>query len=177
MKEFISRFIQQSIKSEESCENIRKSLEEICLVDMLVPLKLHDWCFAEFEKRSSEFSAISITDIQCADPNLDKILPLFSKENVYHAILLSSVVFLHDTQNYQSFFKKNPHTFDEVSMSDGSQKENKLIERYLIARKGKTLFVAFCGEAELSSWQDKYKSLDEGKKYYSIIIIVHAFRY
>ncbi len=173
IKEIISRFIRQSLESGDSSavDDVRKCLEEICLVDMLVPQKLHDWCFAEVEKHDfNKHTATSTKAQQCdIDDPSDKTLPLFSKENVYHAILLSCVVHLHDAQTYQSFFTKNQHAFDELSMSDDSQDANKVIERYLIARKDKTFFVAFCGEAQLSSWQEKYVSLDEGMAYVNFI--------
>ena len=156
IKEVISRFIQHSLDSGEQPERIRVYIEQICLVDMLVPQKLREWCFHQLDAAQLTDS----TESECAlDLNLDAS-PLFTKENVYHAVLLSTVVYLYNAENYHGFFQKNPHAFDEVSMS--AEQDNGDVGRYLVARMKKTFFVAFCGQPHLTLWQEKYTSLDEG---------------
>ena len=164
IKEFISRFIKNAIETGKEKEQVQSSLEQICFVKMLVPPKLQDWCFQELEKIFSECINPSISPLQEPDSDACSTESLFTKDNVYHSVLLSSVVCTHNAQNYQTFFTKFPHGFDELSVSVNSQKEEFAIEQYIIALKHKTMFVAFHGESDLKEWH-KYNSFNEGNDF------------
>ena len=89
--------------------------------------------------------------------------PLFSKDTLYHASLCCLTVHNCDTSNYHDFLRtKHPHNeFSEASLS--RQKQGELnVDRYLIARQGKTYYVAFKGEPNLEVWKTKFKSFEEG---------------
>lgn len=171
MKEGIAQFIRLSLESGEAYETIHKNLSTLCIVDILIPSKLQDWCFNELDKLSKRESSIPIeaTDNSVSgntspvSGNTSPVPELFSKDNIYHAIILCTALFLHDSQSYLSYFKKTKHSFNELSMSiKDSKSENEKIETYIIARKANTLFVAFNGEPFLSSWKKKYSTLEEG---------------
>ena len=144
-------------------ENKRRAydakLEELCFVDIMVPQKLHNWCFINLDAQTKDPVSQSAGDETATnDPS-----PLFVKENVYHALLLANIASVIGSHIDHSFFTKNLHAFDEVSIStEDSKADNKDLKRYIIARKGKIFFVAFCGEPNLLFWQHEYSSLDEG---------------
>ena len=157
IKEAISKFVCQSLESGEQKESLHAKLEELCFVDIMVPQKLHDWCFLNLDSQTKDpVSQSAGYKTATNDPS-----PLFVKDNVYHALLLANIA--SSQVNDHSIFTKNLHAFDEVSIStEDSKVDNKDLKRYIIARKGKIFFVAFCGEPNLLFWQHNYSSLDEG---------------
>ncbi len=159
VKEAISKFVCQSLESGEQKESLHAKLEELCFVDIMVPQKLHNWCFINLDAQTKDPVSQSAGDETATnDPS-----PLFVKENVYHALLLANIASVIGSHIDHSFFTKNLHAFDEVSIStEDSKADNKDLKRYIIARKGKIFFVAFCGEPNLLFWQHEYSSLDEG---------------
>lgn len=172
IKEGITLFVRSSLESGNTYESIREILSSLCTVDMLIPSKLNDWCFDELDKLSKKRSSETINaDLASSVDNAatqTTVPELFSKDNIHHAILLCTVVAQYDSKNYLSYFRKNKHAFDEVSMSIKDTEYNENIEEYIIARKKNTLFVAFNGEPSLSSWQGKYSSLEEGMYKYKL---------
>lgn len=159
IKEFVSRFIRNSLESGQQISSIRSSLKTLCMKDMLIPQNLQQWCFAELSKQYQIHQLSIPTTAEDQDVSNSGPPPLFSKSNVYHALYVSTAVASYNSYKYESYFQKQPHEFEEVSMSDSESK----IDRYLLARKDKTLFVAFNGEPNLSSWQQKYQTLDQGQ--------------
>ena len=157
-KPFLNLFC-QSLESEEQKESLHAKLEELFFVDIMVPQKLHNWCFLNLNSQTKDPVSQSAGDKTATD----NPLPLFVKDNVYHALLLANIASVIGSQVNRSFFTKNLHAFDEVSIStEDSKADNKDMKRYIIARKGKIFFVAFCGEPNLLFWQHNYSSLDEG---------------
>ena len=63
------------------------------------------------------------------------------------------------------------HLLQEVSMSISSEKKN--VDRYIIAKQGNVIYVAFESEPILSWWMDSaYTSFEDGEyRYYNIIIM------
>ena len=163
IKEFISDFIQHELEKGNDKDAILSLLKSICYVDMLVPVRIHNWCFEEFQRIVSE-QAMSARDSPPLLPLCtERPRPLFCKENVYHALLLAHVC-SQDEEKLQSFFTKNHHMFEEISVSKDpsvSHDETK-IEKYVIARKDNVLFVGFQGECDLDVWLDKASSFNEG---------------
>ena len=88
-----------------------------------------------------------------------KTQKVFCDDAVYHATLCSYAVSTCDTKNFKDFFKDYHHSFDEASLSIPRDQE---VDRYLIARKAKTYFIAFKGELLLSDWQKQFTSFAEG---------------
>ena len=89
---------------------------------------------------------------------------LYCKEVVYHATLCSYAVSTCDSNNFKDFFnKEHPnHCLEEASISISRGRNN--IERYLIAKQGKTYFIAFKSETLLSEWLKNFTSFDKGSK-------------
>lgn len=84
--------------------------------------------------------------------------PLFSKEVVYHASLCCLLVST-NSDKHLLVTDHNRHLFEEVSIS---KSKDSIVDRYLIARQGKTYYVAFKGELILNKWKRQFKSFEEG---------------
>ena len=164
IKEFITRFIKNSIETGVAESEIEAFLKLLCYEEALVPSKLHEWCFNEFVKFCSKLQVPELA-IPSLDTETPATKPLFSKDNVYHAMLLCNMVYSTDVRKYESFLSHHPHLLEEVCMSENPSKDqdDEGVERYTIARKDKVIFVAFCGEPILQEWQDKYSTFNEGK--------------
>ena len=65
--------------------------------------------------------------------------------------------------NFKSFFDKEYtcHNFEEASLSISQDRKN--VDRYLIAQKEKTIFVAFQSEASFSKWPQLFNSFEHGE--------------
>ena len=160
-REFVAHYIRMS---KETTDSVKIELRKLCFEDFLIPSKLHQWCFDEVKKIREE-TVISGTALTESPPiSLDSSIPLFCKETVYHALLLTKLVQTSSSKNFESFLEHEHHEYDEVSVSLESPERSHCIERYAIAKRGKVLYTAFLGERNISDWQDKYNTINEGKE-------------
>lgn len=155
VKAFIEDFIK---KSKVDQEEMKRGLAEIYGSELVLSKELYEWALeriASTPKTSTRFSPDS--------PNEEKEIeePLFCEDTVYHASLCCVAVNTRDSSSYKDFFKRDfpNHHFEEVSMSisrDG-------VDRYLLARKGKTYFIAFQSEPSFSKWLQLFISFEQGQ--------------
>lgn len=151
MKEAVETFIKRGIQSTEDVNEIQKCLDRIYSSDMLITKEVYEWAK---EKTSSS----QIVNVIKSPGILEKeATPLFCEDTVYHASLCCCAVCIRNATNYQEFFCKFEHHFDQLSFSTSDA-----IAQYLIARKGKTYYVAFLSEPSFSQWKKK-KSVQHGK--------------
>lgn len=148
--------------------------------DLLVNNDIYEWALKEVastEKKSSKPSA------EVLDIPEEKLPPLFCEDTVYHACLCSYATSTRTAANYRDFFNKDfpQHSLEEASLSRSQDKED--VDRYLIARQGKTFYVSFQSEPLLSEWMKKFSSFEEGKDFelalhshveYIIIIMLYS---
>ena len=163
VKEFITRYIKRSL---DSTTPIEDQLKKLCFEEFLIPTKLHQWCLFEVKKLRDELQAQFTTKHESPPTSIEVVTPLFCKETMFHALLLIKVAQKCTAKSYESFLLHEFHDFDEVSLS--LENSGRSIERYAIAKRGKVLYIAFCGEHKISSWQDKYSTINEGKLSLSI---------
>lgn len=153
-------FIDEELK--DRAASIKEQLRKLCFEEFLIPTKLHQWCLHEMKKLGDAGYDNPITVPERSQMPIDVVMPLFNKETVYHALLLSKVVQTCKAKNYEKFLAHEHHDFDEVSLSLESPDRSNGIERYAIAKRGKVLYAAFFGEQNISNWQDKYTSINDG---------------
>lgn len=160
IKKALFDFVETSMQSKISPDSIRKVLARMYSSHLLVNNDIYEWALKEVA--STEESRQPITEMQ--DAPKEKLPPLFCEDTVYHACLCSYATSTRTAANYKDFFNKDfpQHSLEEASLSRSQDKED--VDRYLIARQGKTYYVAFQSEPFLSEWMKKFSSFEEGKK-------------
>lgn len=179
IKEALEAFIKTSLETGSKQLSIESHLKALCYDDMLVPRKLHDWCFQKLntlcQQRQKEPSSLAAALKTTSSPQKPEPPSLFSKEVVYHATLLCGAVESCNDSNYEQYLSRQStgHSFEEFSVSGTHAEGKKTITRCIIAKKKKLLYVAFRGEPSLREWCQKYHSFREGTTYtlYNDIVI------
>ena len=118
----------------------------------------------QYEKQMSDESSDTCSTVSSVGAPEEE--PLFSKENVYHALVCCRAVDASDESQVRSVLREHPHSFDGLSVTRSDCKERHQPGghhgMYVIARKAdSTYIVAFKGIPALSEWLT-YKSLNEG---------------
>lgn len=160
----IQQAIEKALKAGNGENVIRNQLWILCHKDFDVPTNLRDWAMQEVEEICKR-TVVSMNQILNAPKSLpdEKPVesPLFSKDTLYHASLCCHTVSVCTAGNYEVFLNSKSHLLEEASMSISQCKEN--VDRYIIARCGNTIFVAFQGEPSLSNWMgNSYTSFING---------------
>lgn len=159
----IQQAIEKAFKAGVGEEAIRNQMWIMCYKDFKVPTNLRGWAIQEIEEISKR-TAISVnpmlpTPVALPDEKVEP--PLFSKDTLYHASLCCHSVSVCTAGNFEAFLNSKSHLLEEASMSISQNKQN--VDRYIIAKRGNTIFVAFQSEPTLSSWMDSpYTSFDDG---------------
>ena len=166
MREYIERHLKLSLETGANRMELTTLLKSLCYEELLVPTKLHEWCFAKLNELCQPLEKEAQTVPRQATglpPKEPVIPPLFCKEVVYHAALLCDVIVQSNARHYAAFLKKQPtgHYFEEISVSNPSS-DDLVTEKYVIAKHDKTLYIAFGGESHLSDWKANYTSFEEG---------------
>ena len=133
--------------------------------------------FDQYEKQMSDDSSNSHTVSSLGAPEEE---PLFSKENVYHALVCCQAVDASDESQVRSILRELSHSFDGLSVTRSDCKERhqqgKHHGMYIIARKADgTYIVAFRGIPALSAWLT-YSSFEEGTACIILSINSHALQ-
>ena len=132
----------------------------MCYKSFDVPSKLREWTIQEVEKMCKSVEAVEKSD-PCP-PSSDDKKPLMNKDILYHAGICCQAVSTHTAANFKKFFNGVGHALDEVSMSISQDKAN--VDRYIIAKQGDIVYMAFQSEPTLSKWIDgPYGSFDNGR--------------
>ena len=170
IKEAVERFIETCLHTGTKQTDIKQQLDVLCYQDVLIPSTLHDWSFKcltrmcqQYQQQQQQQQHASTTVPQTTastNPQKAETLSPFSKEIVYHSMFLCITVDTSDESNYERKLSRLPtgHLFEQVSMSA----EKNLIDRCIIAKKKKILFIAFRGEPSLHQWSQRYKTFKEG---------------
>lgn len=156
VKAVIEDFIK---KSNASREEIRKVVTEI-YTELVLSKEIYEWALERIAL-IPEISARSSPDSPEEKHEVEE--PLFCEDTVYHASLCCVVVSTKDSRNYKRCFANDfpNHQFEEVSLS--VSRDSNRLDRYLIAKKGKTYFIAFKGEPSFSQWPQLFKSFEQGQ--------------
>ena len=172
-RKLITEFLTKSQHLRIPPEDIREKLHELHQKVYLITKPVCEWALKKVEDLTEEnFSLLQSTDQSSTDDC--PIEPMFSKDTVYHASICCQALASCTAGDYQRFFKdreKVPgHSFEAVSISRPSPGQQH--ERYLIAKQGESkYYIAFESQPDLSLWQKKYKSFNEGDQF------IHHFCY
>ena len=154
VKGIVEDFIEKCSQSKVSQDDIRKGLAKIYGNELLLSKEVYESALekiAVVPQPSSNSSPDSSEEEQVAE------LPLFCEDTVYHASLCCLAVSTKDATNFKGFFDREypNHHFEEASLSQSH-------DRYLIAKKGNTYFIAFRSEPSFSEWPKLFKSFEHG---------------
>lgn len=151
IKDKIRKFIKKA-ESKASVEDIKECLRAIH-DELTLDSELWKWSLNEVAVISKE--ALSVTDVcdvaaevsedDSIDNSDESDEPMFSNDTVYHATLCCYVIVTKKNKDYFGLFN---HQFDELSFSS-EFKHDAATTQFLIARKGKTYFIAFHYKTEL----------------------------
>jgi len=158
IKETIQHFIGTSLRAGASADDVKKVLDELYGSDVLVSGEVYEWALGEV---SMTAQALCFPPSSGSSDKEVTLPQLFCKETLYHASLCCYAVCTCDANTYKDFFNKEfpNHNIEEVSLSLSRDREQ--VDRYLIARHGKTYYVAFQSEPLLAQWL-KFTSFQEG---------------
>ena len=160
VKGVIEDFIKKCTQSTITKEEIEKGLTSVYGSELLLSKDVYEWAL-ETVAALPEIHVKSSPGSPEEDSEVEK--PLFCEDTVYHASLCCVAVSTRDTTNYKEFFNRDfpNHQFEEASMSRSRDKPN--VDRYLIARIGKTYFIAFQSEPSFSLWPQFFVSIEHGE--------------
>ena len=159
IKSAIDTFLKRSLEMKVSMEEVKQDLSVLNTVHLLLTESELSWSMSRAEELAAAMSPPCAEVVSKVLPVRD-LKPLFSKEVVYHASLCCMVVNSPSGREVLTS-DHNCHLLDEVSFS--RPKEGQPVDRYLIARQGKTYYVAFKGELVLDNWRKNFRSFEEGK--------------
>ena len=159
VKGAIQDFVEKGDQSGVDHEEIRKALAKVYGTELLLSKEVYE-CGLEKLAALPQLSSSALPALPEQDRKTKQ--PLFCDDTVYHASLCCYAVNTRDSRNFKDFFKDFPsHCFDEASISVSRDKKD--VDRYVIARKGKTYFVAFLSEPQFSQWPELFESFEDGK--------------
>ena len=163
----IQQAIEKALKAGNEEEAIRNQLWTLCHKDFDVPSNLRDWAMQEVEeickRTAASMNPTLIAQCPVSLPQKEEDLPLFSKDTLYHASLCCHAVSVCTAGNYETFLNSKSHRLEEASMSVSQYKESENVDRYIIAKCGNTIYVAFQSESTLSDWMNSsYSSFIDG---------------
>ena len=159
IKESIQHYIETALEGSVNPAILQDEMYTLCHHDLLVPSHIRSWVAKEFQEIKMRLSAtIPVPE----SPSRSDPLKLFCKDTLYHASLCCHVASSCTPQNYKIFLNQQlpGHMLKEVSMS--IPQENGNVDRYLIAKRENTVYVAFQSVPTLSLWLKKHASFDDG---------------
>ena len=158
IKEHVKHFVGTSLRAGASADDVKKVLSTMYGTDVLVSGEVYEWALSEVKVTAQ---AICLPQSSGSSDKEEKLPPLFCKETLYHASLCCYAVCTRDANTYKNFFNEDfpSHHIEEISLSLSRDREE--VDRYLIARCGKTYYVAFQSEPLLAQWL-KFTSFQEG---------------
>ncbi len=127
--------------------------------EVLISRELFEWAIKELRQQSTKQVSASSTSIVAETK--PKVPTLYGPSALYHASLCcSAVTSVSNEEEAHRFFREARHKLDQVSVCEENSSEK--LDRYLIARNGGIIYVAFQSEAKLSEWPTKYSTFEEG---------------
>jgi hypothetical protein len=163
----LQNYIETSLEASLTADTIQEHLNEL---ESLLDSDMLAWALLELDsivKRQAPPDAegkevAPIVQVQEIASPLEAGAPPLTPSILHHASLVCQAVnTCGNTRSVQEFLKQENHEIHEASLSQPLYDDD--LDRYLIAKNGSTIYVAFRSKASLKSWQQKYKSFEEGK--------------
>ncbi len=158
VQEIIEDFIKKSTRSTLNQEEIWRST--VYGTELLFSKEVYEWALEEVASLPQVNVRPPSSDLPDEEQEIEE--PLFCEDTVYHASLCCYAVSTKDSSNYKDFFNREypNHQFEAASLSVSRDRED--VDRYLIAKKGKTYFIAFQSEPSFTQWTQLFQSFERG---------------
>ena len=167
----LQNYIETSLEASVDAQTIKEQLKDLCEKHSLISSEMLTWVLKEHEnivKKQSPPAAQGMEVAQVAQEVVSPSevgAPPLSPMVLYHASLVCQAVnTCVSTKSVHEFLKREGHELREVSLS----LPNDEIDRYLVAKNGDIIYVAFRSKPALKSWLSQHKSFEEGDIYYNI---------
>ena len=153
-------------------KKVSTQIEVLYEKEHYIPPKVYSWAseFLEEMQEMQESSATASDERAKQDAPIPKE-PLFSQENVYHALLCCKALESSDEQNVVAVLGEQGHLFERLSVTkkECQKKHGQDCSHgtYLIAQKGDTYIVAFRGLPAIAEWK-KMGTFHNGKLYLAV---------
>ena len=169
IKRAVDTFLKRSFETRIPINEVKRDLSLLSTTHLLLTESELTWSISHAEELATSMSpsCAEAVDSSKVLPARD-LKPLFNKEVVYHAGLCCVVVNSPSGKNLLAS-DHNRHLLEEVSIARPKEGQ---VDRYLIARQGKTYYVAFKGELNLDNWRKHFKSFEEGKAHSNIHLTI-----
>ena len=149
-------------------EVVANQIETLYAKEHYIPSELYSWtndCLKEMKLQEGRSSGIPSREAAKPDVPTSKE-PLFSQENLYHALLCCKSLESSDEQKVITVLREQGHMFERVSVTKKECQKKHGGDcshgTYLIAQKGDTFVVAFRGLPAIDEWK-KMGNFQDGK--------------
>lgn len=155
-------YIDTSLEEGVSVNSLKQDLTQLYNKEMLISRDMYCLATTELKKAHCSQSTVSNTMAVATVKKPKQPPSLFSPNTLYHASLCCHAVSTcRDEASVHRFFSEGQqHKLGQVSICQENSSEK--LDRYLIARNGDTIYVAFRSEAKLSKWLEKYNTFENG---------------
>lgn len=158
---------ENALKSVES-KDVRDQMYYLCNTSFDVPTGLRGWAMEEVSKICESLKENEISKLIPVQAEVTK--SLMDKDTLYHASVCCRAVSTCTTATLKKYLSGVGHNLDAVSMSISREKEN--IDRYMIAKQGNIVYMAFRSEPTVSDWiESAYGTFANGKNMHACIIM------
>lgn len=158
IQDTIHHAVETALLKSVDIQALREQMSGLCHTSFDVPAPLVDWAKKEVEIVYQK-STIKCEDPKPFCPPVCDEKSLFNKDTLYHASLCCQAVSTCNTAKFKKFINSRGHHFNEVSMSISRVD---CVDRYIIAKQGNVVYMAFESEPSLSRWNE-YGSFTTGK--------------
>ncbi len=160
IKGSICHYIDASTEEEIPISTLKSELATIHSNEVLITRDVYNWAIKEVQSTKKEISAtrsMAVAETKPAEPS-----SLYDANILYHASLCACAVTVskNEVEAHRYFGGEANHKITQVSVCAENHTEE--LERYLIARNGNVIYVAFQSETKLSQWPKKYNNFEEG---------------
>ena len=155
-------YLEASFEDEVPLDTLKSELSSVYSKQMLITRSIYEWAVRELKQHpAKQISPSRQTQNTVAEVKTKQPPSLFGPGTLYHASLCCCAVTKYrDEAQAHLYFGDVRHKLSQVSICKENPTEN--LNRYLIARNGDVIYVAFQSEMKLLEWPKKYSSFEEG---------------
>lgn len=158
----LQNYVETSLEAGVDSQILKEHLSEL---GSLITSDMLAWVLQELDRIVKQQSPPEISDavvkeiVSLSDDGPAPLTPSI----LYHASLVShAVISCGNTHLLHEFLnKQEKHQLSEASLSLAVPNDD--LDRYLIARDGSVIYVAFRSKTSLRNWQSRYKSFEQGE--------------
>ena len=152
-------------------KEVASQIEDLYEKEHYIPSEVYSWTTERLKELEKTQKSCSTPINEVAKPLLPDVPtprkdPLFSQENMYHALLCCKALESSDEQKVVAVFRESGHLFERLSVTKNECQKKHGGEcshgSYLIAQKGDTFVVAFRGLPDIDEWK-KLGKFQDGK--------------